>query len=296
MNPFSGILPKQSIYTNNPEQEIWNYISDFESEYFVNNFVRKRISDPGNIHKLFFSYLNKNKRSNISQQITKDIENLSPIQSCDLNGNLVSEIANNARQAHDLYIVAKELPMLSRPILLLYAFEKLANMLVLLTFKTQEGKGNYFHGLTYFKQKPIEVKSKGLFQRFHDCYCFDPSIYIEKRAFKTENLVNAGHTSHMEIVNLMKNDSLATNRIINENASVEVSIHELDREFIFLFGISTLARYRVNEWNDILSGRNNDLILKIQRYLQSVQLSFPNLILNILYDKIFLFYQPTQLS
>lgn len=94
----------------------------------------------------------------------------------------------------------------------------------------------------------------------------------------------------------MKNDSLATNRIINENASVEVSIHELDREFIFLFGISTLARYRVNEWNDILSGRNNDLILKIQRYLQSVQLSFPNLILNILYDKIFLFYQPTQLS
>jgi YaaC-like Protein len=108
--------------------------------------------------------------------------------------------------------------------------------------------------------------------------------------------VNAGHTSHMEIVNLMKNDSLATNRIINENASVEVSIHELDREFIFLFGISTLARYRVNEWNDILSGRNNDLILKIQRYLQSVQLSFPNLILNILYDKIFLFYQPTQLS
>lgn len=100
----------------------------------------------------------------------------------------------------------------------------------------------------------------------------------------------------MEIVNLMKNDSLATNRIINENASVEVSIHELDREFIFLFGISTLARYRVNEWNDILSGRNNDLILKIQRYLQSVQLSFPNIILNILYDKIFLFYQPTQLS
>ena len=52
MNPFSGILPKQSIYTNNPEQEIWNYISDFESECFVNNFVRKRISDP----RTFTSY------------------------------------------------------------------------------------------------------------------------------------------------------------------------------------------------------------------------------------------------
>jgi hypothetical protein len=71
MNPFSGILLKQSVYTNNPEQEIWNYIADFESEYFVNNFVRKRISDPGNFHKLFFSLLHKNKRSIISQQINK---------------------------------------------------------------------------------------------------------------------------------------------------------------------------------------------------------------------------------
>jgi hypothetical protein len=42
MNHFSGILPKQAtnIYKNIPQQENWNYITDFESEYFVYNFIR----------------------------------------------------------------------------------------------------------------------------------------------------------------------------------------------------------------------------------------------------------------
>ena len=72
----------------------------------------------------------------------------------------------------------------------------------------------------------------------------------------------------------MKNGSVATNRIKNENILVEVSAHELNRGFVFLFGLSTLVLYTVNEWNDILDGRNDDLIIRIQRYLQSVQLSF----------------------
>lgn len=52
---------------------------------------------------------------------------------------------------------------------------------------------------------------------------------------------------------------------------------------VFLFATSTLARYRVNEWAMILAGRDNDM--RIQRYMQAIQLFFPNLILNILYGK-----------
>jgi hypothetical protein len=37
-----------------------------------------------------------------------------------------------------LFIASKDLPMLSRPILLVYVFEILANVLSLLTFKTQK--------------------------------------------------------------------------------------------------------------------------------------------------------------
>lgn len=65
----------------------------------------------------------------------------------------------------------------------------------------------------------------------------------------------------------MKNGSLARNPIKNENTLIEVSIHELHRGSVFLFGLSTLALYRVNQWNDILGGRNDDLITRIQRYL-----------------------------
>jgi hypothetical protein len=34
----------QSIYTNNAEQEIWNHLSDFESEYFVYEFAKNRLA------------------------------------------------------------------------------------------------------------------------------------------------------------------------------------------------------------------------------------------------------------
>ena len=72
----------------------------------------------------------------------------------------------------------------------------------------------------------------------------------------------------MDLLSLMKNGSLATNRIKNKNTLVEVSVHKLDRGFIFRFGLSTLALYSVNEWNNILGGRNDDLIIRIKRYLQ----------------------------
>ena len=48
--------------------------------------------------KSIFQLFEQNKQSGISQLSTKDIENLSPIQSCDVNGNLVSEISKNANK------------------------------------------------------------------------------------------------------------------------------------------------------------------------------------------------------
>jgi hypothetical protein len=34
----------QSIYTNDAEQEIWNLLSDFESEHFVYEFAKNRLT------------------------------------------------------------------------------------------------------------------------------------------------------------------------------------------------------------------------------------------------------------
>jgi hypothetical protein len=94
----------------------------------------------------------------------------------------------------------------------------------------------------------------------------------------------------------LNTDSINANRIIDQETQKPVQLNELDREFIFIFGLSTLARYRVNEWIEIISGRKSDLILKIRRYLQAVELLFPNLVLNELYEKDFLFYEPARLG
>lgn len=68
------------------------------------------------------------------------------------------------------------------------------------------------------------------------------------------------------------------------------------REFIFSFVLSVLARYQISKWMEILSGGDDKIILKIRRYFESIQLLFPNLILNELYDKFLEFYSPAQIS
>jgi len=68
---------------------------------------------------------------------------------------------------------------------------------------------------------------------------------IKNCDFELGNLVNAGYTSyHMDVLNLMGNSSLAANRI-KKGKYIEVSIHESDKVSIFLCGLSTLVRYRL---------------------------------------------------
>jgi YaaC-like Protein len=69
----------------------------------------------------------------------------------------------------------------------------------------------------------------------------------------------------------------------------KIKLHELDREFLFIFAISTLARYKVNTWNKMLSGKESDVIIKISEYLQTIQSIFPNFVLNSLLNKFHIF-------
>ena len=271
----------EAVYTNNREQEIWNYIGDLEGEHFCYEFIKNRIKrkDSG-------------KRSNRilnAKQARKNLEVFKPIRTLDIR-KAIPEIMNNAKQAQDFHFSSKLLPLISKPVVLHYTFEKLANILALVTFR--EPYSAYAHGLSYYPPKPIVVGRNGLFQIFHDCYSEDFSIYLEERQFKLENIVDAGPTNYIELYALVGQHSLSVSRIFDEKTKIEVPLHELDREFIFIFALSTLARYRVNEWVEIISGKKSDLILRIRRYLQAVELLFPNLVLNELYEKVLLFYEP----
>lgn len=69
--------------------------------------------------------------------------------------------------------------------------------------------------------------------------------------------------------------------------------HELTREFIFLYAMSMLARYKVNEWDKHMSG--SAILWELQNCITATQMLFPNLIFNQLHGSQFYFYpsQPT---
>jgi hypothetical protein len=290
---MTAVTPHKNrqINSNNPEQDVWHYISDFESEYFVKNFLQRRINSK--FGGFPFSILEGKKQAHNSIRSNPQVDSLMPLQVRDITNDLLEEITNNARQAKDFYQTSKQMPMLSRPIILHYVFEKLASMLILSTYRII---GTTFsHGLTY-KRTIIEVQPCGLFPRFHDCYSFDPSIYAKKYQFKVEDLVTTGRISYEGLVDLIINQKIDSNRIIEEQTKNTVPLHEVDRAFLLIFGLSTLARYKVNQWNETIAGKKDDLIRNIDRYMSSIQILFPNMILNQLYSENLLFYQTPRLG
>jgi hypothetical protein len=135
----------RQIYSHNPQDEIWNY---YINRFTNRYYVKNFLRDKG-------------MKSN------------------------ATTIANNARQAIDFYFAYRTISIFSKPILLLYSFEKLAYMLVLSSKGVQNIR---HHGLSYGSGK-ILVREAGLFSHFHDCYSLDPMIYKNKLSFKLEDLL-----------------------------------------------------------------------------------------------------------
>lgn len=282
---------KEAVYTSNPEREIWNFIRSFESEHYVGRFAENRISK--NFDGFPFSTLKTAKETHnaTAKDSRHKTEILPLLKSSDIS-SILTEVSNETRQAFDFYNKSKELPLLSRPILLHYAFEKLASVLILLTYYTETA--TYSHGLTFRPGRPIEVKSTGLFQRFHDCYSPDPSIYLGNHAFTFDWILDGGEIYDYHIRRMMEQNKI--DRLMTPDAATNerIALHELDREFLFIFALSVLARYRVIEWVEIIEGKKSDRVTRIERYLESVQMLFPNLILNVLRGRVMLFYEPAK--
>jgi hypothetical protein len=74
-------------------------------------------------------------------------------------------------------------------------------------------------------------------------------------------------------------------RVKEENSKSEVVIHELDREFLFVFALSSISRYRIVEWTNLIKGIKSDLIVRIQRYMHSIQVFYPLLVSSYIYGK-----------
>ena len=140
----------------------------------------------------------------------------------------------------------------------------------------------------------VLIKPTGLFNFFHDCYNSDPEIYVNGYNFKLDDLLRRNEKTtfythyHEETeINLISYSDLFSygkhggyNIEITNSDGKKIKLGELDREFLFIFAISTLSRYHVNAWSKILSGKDSDTIIKITEYLQTTQSIFPNMVLN----------------
>ncbi len=101
------------IQCNNIESEIRSRISKFENEFYVGNYLRERLR-----------VLEIYKKTGLLNSLTED----------NINDELKLRITYTAKQAREFYYASYYLPLLSKPILMMYTFEKLAELLVLTTF------------------------------------------------------------------------------------------------------------------------------------------------------------------
>jgi len=288
------------VRCHNIEFEIWSKISQLESEFFVKNFLENKIKILEKQNPHFETVDTIKKKVPTERKESKDILFLTLLTNNDINNDLILRITNTARQAREFYLASGNLPLLSKPILLMYTFEKLAELLALTIFNLNITT-KYYHGVTLNKSDPFIVlpKVNGLFSIFHDCYSFFPDVYLNCYQFRLQDLLKIDSmkenqdyslTKYIDVFSFLKEDNRNYHVYIKEDASKNnIEIHELDREFLFTYIVSTLARYRVNQWNEIMRAKETDIILRVQDYLNTIQLIFPNLILNYLFDKKFVF-------
>ena len=224
-----------------------------------------------------------------------------------LYGKEIAKIVPDARniiyQARDIYFASKSLSLLSKPILLFYCFEKLVELLFRITFREIDKYNG--HGLAYPKKnsglRTVQINKVGLFSKFHHSISID-NFYENAPHFRFEDIINCGpiNLRKLESYHGLKYTYSIKNHNIKTNTSYnQIEITEIDREFIFVFVLSDfLSRYNIREWSDLLTGKkvqfskNIKIINFMRRYVNAVETSFPNLILNEIYRKNISFFYP----
>ena len=287
----SAICPQPiPIYTDRPEEEVWKYVDKLTSLNYVEELLRYRTDS--DYFRCFGQHVEELIRKKLIFLDNEwNIKEQNVIMHNILSDN--KDIKNNAReivilirQAIELYHASKATSIYARPILLYYSFSKLARVLFLATYRSEEPIGK--HGLSLQDNTSVQCQIAGAFARFHDSYSWDPSIYLSRCEFKWEDLIaEPQNTSRYQLILNMRNCNIVYS---NEKNKTKYLKHELTREIIFTYAIGMLARYRVEKWSTLIEGKQSGIIWNIQEYLASVQSLFPNLILNQLDGQQYYFY------
>lgn len=264
------------VYTDNPINETWNTLQHFTNYEYLCEFLSRGRGPQIEIIRI------------------KDQRFVRKLASEETIYKKIPLLQNLVKQSYDFYKASTALPLLSKPILLLYSYETLAEFFYQSIGKVGK-KNKYSHGLYYDAHKHIiEIKREGLFQSFHSSYSPD---LLESQSFTLSNLVNCGSINSFELETY--SSKIYNNKIKNLDGK-DVCLSELDREFLFIYSLSILARYNIMEWSSILDGIRSEVLdpnigILIRRYLNAIELIFPLLVLNELRRESCIFFQPARL-
>lgn len=271
------------ILSSNPEGEVWNYIEQLTNIEFTLDILKDRVKSD------FYGFKNYVERID-RKKIQHCCENASGLKGIefheilDLNNvqSNANEIVLLSKQAVELYRSSKQSSLYSKPITLYYSYAKLGRVLFLSTYKSRQVVRH--HGLE-LRNNAIVCRS-GAFARFHDSYNWDPEVYLTECIFKWKDLINPLSTRVTDLILNMKVGNVVRlqEKRFDNPSFIE---HELTREYLFLYAMSFLARYKIDEWSKLMS---RSVAWHIQNYLTATQVLFPNLIFNQLHGRQYYFY------
>jgi len=67
---------------------------------------------------------------------------------------------------------------------------------------------------------------------------------------------------------------------------------EMSVQFLIMYLLGMISRYRPKEWGEVIEGEKSGEIYIIPKFLETITRKFPNLILNKLWNRIFVFVSP----
>jgi len=156
------------------------------------------------------------------------------------------------------------------------------------------------HGLAPEGISKVSLKCRGFFTRFHDTYNPDPTIYVRKLTFNMQELLSIIPDVRREYNEAIKEGSRINPHIDEETqmndrftlkkGDLNLAFPALTSHFLLMFLLSRLARYEPREWGKIIEGKSSPAIYPIRKFLQASARRFPNLILNELFGKTFIYH------
>jgi hypothetical protein len=222
-------------------------------------------------YEIWFHYLHKFSNYNFVSNLVRN------------DDKKIQKIVILTKQAQDYYVAYRQVSDITKPVLLFYSFERLASLL--LNFK-MSGIHIGNHGVSFDEQlSKVKIEQKGLFPVFHTIYSNDNSMIINESSFLLKDLINSGPITEKDLAGSFHRETDELKIRIDTLDGQQIVIHELDREFLFMFSLSSLARYHVVKWSRLLEGKNDDLAINLQRYLYSIRLFFPILICSYILDR-----------